>query len=991
MATPSGNPSSSPESWRDQTATQGLPKTPVSSPHSFVVMDGDEISPEDFHAPNSSWQDAIKKAYARRRVQSAAVQPRQNQPGTTGLAAKRTARGKKSPRLPKLPEDDVRVVLRLRGGILLKPGDCVTLQRCIQLAANVTGGMAARDTFRLNEQQNTLLISTPSPENATRYSRLTKYTYREKEWEVAAYVVPPENTQRGVIQGIPQEDSEQDILENLVHSRNPSVLHARRMGRSNSVLILFEGDRVPFWVRYGNVDFRCYIYKKKVEICTTCGSVGHRGDVCPNPTDRRCNACYALNPAPTHDCLPSCGICGKGHPTGDKKCKLLYKTPHILVKRKWDRLQQAAEERTPFQPTSIDFPPLPPVSRSRSRTPTKRQNPRMPSRSRSRSRQRGGGAQTVQWGAPPASESTRESKDKTANNSRNPDLSDLRRMVTQLRDENRRLLDRLERTEQECAKLRQQLQAGATLPTPDPEATSPPVKRKMATRSKSPAPEREEGSSAPTQRGSPVSPHNSTASGRYRLTRTTTMRKSKAYIVWQWNCRGYGKKRGHFQQHINALPAEDRPDVIALQEPRRLAKLSGYVTFGCDNSEKTQVTTLVKRNVPVILHDTGISTIDHLLIEIIAPKKADTRSFFSYKRALGLPDSTSNDRFAALGLHNTVDEIVEAQRLSQMERLTRSATGRHILRSLGIRYDSQTGPKCAVPTQVRTALLIQPIPKHMHPIHHEGRRSARVRALRSLLSKERGVYYVDAADYGTGKMVSAVIDAGGSLVASCSIDTTDPGTAEEVAIALALQTYKARFVVSDSQRAIRQFAKGRVSPQAARILRGFASATSPIKLIWTPAHSSLPGNEEAHSAARGLIGRAGLTLDPSTTSLAGREGLGHFPGRPRLLRGRSRSLPAGARRAGQGIDGDLATPADELLPEPFHAPQVVPGPLLPQVQALWSEGEPAAHAVGYPKISAVTSQDDWDDLLKASSQEVQEAVVRWAEDAAKIQGIEAAV
>lgn len=146
----------------------------------------------------------------------------------------------------------------------------------------------------------------------------------------------------------------------------------------------------------------------------------------------------------------------------------------------------------------------------------------------------------------------------------------------------------------------------------------------------------------------------------------------------------------------------------------------------------------------------------------------------SYKRALGLPDSTSNDRFAALGLHNTVNEIVEAQRLSQLERLARSETGRHILRSLGIRYDSQTGPKCDVPTQVRTALLIQPIPKHMHPIHHEGRRSARVRALRSLLSMERDVYYVDAANYGTGKMVSAVIDAEGSLVSSCSIDTLDP-------------------------------------------------------------------------------------------------------------------------------------------------------------------------------------------------------------------------
>ncbi|KAG0423587.1 hypothetical protein HPB47_000646 [Ixodes persulcatus] len=436
MATPSGNSSSSPESWRDQTATQGLPHTSVSSPHSFVVMNGDGISPEDFHAPKSGWQDAIKKAYARRRVQSVAVQPRQNQPGTTGLAAKRAARGKKPPRLPKLPEDDVR--------------------SSIQLAANVTGGMAARDTFRINEQQNTLLISTPNPENATRYSQLRKYTYREKEWEVAAYVVPPDNTQRGVIQGN--------------HRKTSSKTFSR---------ISFTAETPPYSMH-------------------AAWDAPTPGPVCPNPTDCRCNACYALNPAPTHDCLPSCGICGKSHPTGDKKCKLLYKSPHILVMRKWDRLQQAAEERTPFQPNSIDFPPLPPASRSRSRAPAKRQNPRIPSRSRSRPRQRVAGAQTVQWGAPPAGESTRESKDKTANNSRNSDLSDLRRMVTQLRDKNRRLLDRLERTEEECTNLRQQLQAGATVPTPDPEATSPPVKRKMATRSKSPAPERGGGSSAPS-------------------------------------------------------------------------------------------------------------------------------------------------------------------------------------------------------------------------------------------------------------------------------------------------------------------------------------------------------------------------------------------------------------------------------------------------------------------------------------------------------------
>ncbi|KAG0419271.1 hypothetical protein HPB47_004234 [Ixodes persulcatus] len=1390
-------------------------------------MDGDEISPEDFHAPNSGWQDAIKKENARRRVQSVVVQPRQNQPGTTGLAAKRAARAKKPRRLPKLPEDDVRVVLRLRGGIQLKPGDCVTLQRSIQLSANVTGGMAARDTSRLNEQKTRFLLAprVPKSPRATVNSRSTRTERRNG-------TSPPTSF-------LPITPNEASFK--AYRRKTPSKTFSR---------ISFTAETPPYCMH------AAWDAPTPSWFSSSATVYPFGGDVCPNPTDHRCNACYALNPA--------------------------------------------AEKRTPFQPNSSDFPPLPPASRSRSRTPAKRQNPRIPSRSRSRK---------------PA----REGKDKTANNSRNSDSSDLRRMVTQLRDENRWLLDRLERTEQECTNLRQQLQAGATLPTPDPEATSPPasarwrhdpnllhLREREALR---PSPfNRKTTEPLPkccrTQRGSPVSPHNSTASGRHRLTRTNTMRKSKTYIVWQWNCRGYGKKRGHLQQHINSLPAEDGPDVIALQESSRLAKLSGYVTFGCDNSEKTQVTSLVKRNVPVILHDRGISTIDHILIEIIAPKKADTRSLFglniysgprskhkfaklfravldmarkqpllvvgdfnaphpawgrnlwtdthesglsllpnpdqptrrgdirqndttpdlaftkrvkeviwtntgedlgsdhfvvridatagptqrrgkpctvvewdkfrslleeehvddirdidlwsdwirttadyaskvipedggfdaadsrlihlweakthletrlltqknrllrrriaqlsrtiekhaehicqqqwqdlcdsfggqpnvpktwniirhlldpegnkaaqhnrmceivrrsgkseedpidlvrqrylgdtksrsptiyagspnevldadfttfevtaavrdlktksapgpdgippawkmarvvmipkpgkkssidalrpisltscagklmehvvlnrlnrfmknrapyphtmvgfrphlstqdviarhaavlgldltkafdnikhnavlvsleqlgvgaqtypyiqdfltnrtarisiggatseeipmgdrstpqgsvlspfvfstamlglperlevigglqhsiytddiklwvaggsdgqiqdtlqaainavedyvtprglacspqkselpllkplysrrvrisavksigvlglriqaddnyyeainwlkattyqitrlisrisgrrfglkesnlvrlvrafvvskmayvlpflrlevaektkldclirkSYKRALGLPDSTSNDRFAALGLHNTVDEIVEAQRLSQMERLARSATGRHILRSLGIRCDSQTGPKCAVPTQVLTALLIQPIPKYMHSIHHEGRRSARVRDLRSLLSKERDDYYVDAADYGTGKMVSAVIDAGGSLVA----------------IALALQTYKAHFVVSDSQRAIRQFAKGRVSPQAARILRGFAPATSPINLIWTPAHSSLPGNEEAHSAARGLIGRAGLTLAPSTTSLAGRDGLVTF-------------------------------------------------------------------------------------------------------------------
>ncbi|KAG0443626.1 hypothetical protein HPB47_014701 [Ixodes persulcatus] len=100
----------------------------------------------------------------------------------------------------------------------------------------------------------------------------------------------------------------------------------------------------------------------------------------------------------------------------------------------------------------------------------------------------------------------------------------------------------------------------------------------------------------------------------------------------------------------------------------------------------------------------------------------------AYKRALGLPDSTSNEKLAALGVHNTIDEVIEAQRTAQLERLTRSATGRHILKSLGLRYETQRGEKVDVPLHIREMLQISPIPKHMHPLHDAKRREARAKA-----------------------------------------------------------------------------------------------------------------------------------------------------------------------------------------------------------------------------------------------------------------------
>ncbi|KAG0433116.1 hypothetical protein HPB47_020203, partial [Ixodes persulcatus] len=366
----------------------------------------------------------------------------------------------------------------------------------------------------------------------------------------------------------------------------------------------------------------------------------------------------------------------------------------------------------------------------------------------------------------------------------------------------------------------------------------------------------------------------------------------------------------------------------------------------------------------------------------------------AYKRALGIPNSTSNEKLAALGLHNTVEEIVEAQRTSQLERLTKSATGRHILEKLGIRYERQTGEKIDVPRLVREKLTIPNLPRHMHPVHHVERRTARAKALRRLLEKEEGVYYTDAARYDRDAMAAAVVDKQGKIVASCSVRTTEPDVAEEVAIALALKLQDAKIVVSDSQMAIRQYAKGRISPVTLRVL-GDPEKTAKVKLIWTPAHSSLPGNEEAHDAARGLTRRAGATSDPSIESLTGgdrlvtfRDILDYYAGERIRYPPAHPSLDKRQEVAWRRLQtGTYPSPAQlsRWYPDRYKGDCQLCGARATLHHIVWECSRLDRKA--QPLLKKIPNQESWEALLLCTDLKVQEQVVRLAEDAAGVQGI----
>ncbi|KAH7959046.1 hypothetical protein HPB49_007687 [Dermacentor silvarum] len=111
---------------------------------------------------------------------------------------------------------------------------------------------------------------------------------------------------------------------------------------------------VPDYVRVGQTPYRCYLYKKQIEVCYNCARIGHCADVCPTPTLKVCRGCGITNPADGHECQARCKLCGnKGHPTGDKVVSR-NETPYIIRQRK------EARRGAHLQVNPMDFPQLMP-------------------------------------------------------------------------------------------------------------------------------------------------------------------------------------------------------------------------------------------------------------------------------------------------------------------------------------------------------------------------------------------------------------------------------------------------------------------------------------------------------------------------------------------------------------------------------------------------------------------------------------------------------
>ncbi|KAH7981571.1 hypothetical protein HPB49_025555 [Dermacentor silvarum] len=217
-----------------------LTLTPLNMPSIDVVrVEGEDIQPEEFD--QGHWFE-IKKN--NRRLTVDVDRPRSDK--TPLQRANETSWKKKkgnrqirqlivASRMPHLPVDDYRIIIRPRGRLHLTEHGKDRIYHSVRRAANVERTADEEDNLYLNQKQNIIVLSTPSKERAKTYVAITSLSIVCKEYEACAYRAAPENTSKGVIQGVSADESPDNIARKLVTPRNPSVLYAKPIRNTDNI------------------------------------------------------------------------------------------------------------------------------------------------------------------------------------------------------------------------------------------------------------------------------------------------------------------------------------------------------------------------------------------------------------------------------------------------------------------------------------------------------------------------------------------------------------------------------------------------------------------------------------------------------------------------------------------------------------------------------------------------------------------------------------
>lgn len=164
-----------------------------------VYVEGEDITPEELQS--AGWSTSSNRRKSRAKPTSEYVES--STPPDNGKASPRRSRTtvKKrviaASRLPRMPRDHYRVVVRPRNGLVMKNVSQIKFAQALAKAAALSEEDVAEDVVCPNVMQNIAVISTPAERNAIAYSKISNIFLGSTNYEVSAYTAAPEDTCKG--------------------------------------------------------------------------------------------------------------------------------------------------------------------------------------------------------------------------------------------------------------------------------------------------------------------------------------------------------------------------------------------------------------------------------------------------------------------------------------------------------------------------------------------------------------------------------------------------------------------------------------------------------------------------------------------------------------------------------------------------------------------------------------------------------------------------
>ncbi|KAH9367912.1 hypothetical protein HPB48_008368 [Haemaphysalis longicornis] len=198
----------------------------------------------------------------------------------------------KQKRLPPLPRDDYKIIIRARGALNLSNLEIVHHSRAVAEKTQHGSKRPPKAFFqtRVDELENIAVVSTPDEDVARNIRDLQYLHILGNEYEITAYIAAPDDSSRGMVQGIPPGTPISELIDNH-HAPGYKVLGARMIGTTSTALVPFAGKRVPRGGIFEHAMLACSLYRPTRPVWYVCHEVGHRAYVCPNPNNVKCAVC----------------------------------------------------------------------------------------------------------------------------------------------------------------------------------------------------------------------------------------------------------------------------------------------------------------------------------------------------------------------------------------------------------------------------------------------------------------------------------------------------------------------------------------------------------------------------------------------------------------------------------------------------------------------------------------------------------------------------